>query len=375
MTSTAHALRAENGHAEPSGRRERSSFADWSAYAVLRSMMSIMQCFSPEQNLQTAGAIGSLYYRTNRRRRARAERNIALSFPDWPRERVAATAEASMRNMAQLFLVDALAMPRLVTPNLWPEYVRLGELHDVIDHFSRGRGAILVTGHCGNWELAGFTLSVMGFPVTALARPLDNRFVNEWIMGIREARGLEVITKWGATPVLQERLASGGRVGFIADQNAGDQGLFVPFFGRLASSYKSIGLLAMRYEIPIVTGHARRLGEHMRYELTCPDVIRPEDWVDQPDPLFYITARYTRAIEQMVRAAPEQYLWLHRRWKSRPKHERRGKPFPASLRRKLEQLPWMTEAELSRIMALSTDPDHVEEGADHPVSPAATYTA
>jgi KDO2-lipid IV(A) lauroyltransferase len=129
----------------------------------------------------------------------------------------------------------------------------------------------------------------------------------------------------------------------------------VPFFGRLASSYKSIGLLAMRYEIPIVAGCARRIGESMRYELACTDFIHPEDWVDQPDPLFYITARYNRAIERMIRSVPEQYLWLHRRWKSRPKHERLGRSAPRRLVARLEALPWMTTQELQRILSFSAE--------------------
>ena len=145
------------------------------------------------------------------------------------------------------------------------------------------------------------------------------------------------------------------QLGFIADQNAGEQGLFVPFFGRLASSYKSIGLLAMRHDVPIITGHARRLGPRLEYELSCTDAIMPQDWADQPDPLFYITARYNRAIEQMIRRAPEQYLWVHRRWKSRPRNERLGKPLSARMIAKLEQLPWMTTDELDLIVHRSNE--------------------
>ncbi|MDY7110292.1 MAG: lysophospholipid acyltransferase family protein, partial [Planctomycetota bacterium] len=201
-----------------------------------------------------------------------------------------------------------------------------------------------------------YALSVIGFPMSALARPLDNPLIDRYLLRIREARGLRVITKWGAMPVVRQSLAGGGRIGFIADQNAGDRGLFVPFFGRLASSYKSIGLLAMDHRVPIVAGHARRLDGRLRYELNCTDIITPEDWEGQPDPLFYVTARYNRAIETMIRAAPEQYLWLHRRWKSRPRHEREGRPMPDRLRAKLRALPWMTPSELDRIVALSDNP-------------------
>lgn len=88
----------------------------------------------------------------------------------------------------------------------------------------------------------------------------------------------------------------------------------------------------------------------MRYRIEIEDRIDPEEWEGQPDPLFYITARYRRAIEQSVRKAPEQYLWMHRIWKSRPLHERCDKPFPSLLRAKLEALPWMTQGELDSII-------------------------
>jgi KDO2-lipid IV(A) lauroyltransferase len=209
---------------------------------------------------------------------------------------------------------------------------------------------VFVTGHFGNWELLGCAMAAIGYPLTALARPLDNPLLNRWLLGVREARGMKILTKWGATPELQETIRQRGRLGFIADQNAGDGGLFVPFFGRLASSYKSIALLAMRYKVPVVAGHAQRINDGFEYDLGFTDVIWPNDWADQPDPLFYITARYNRAIETMVRRDPGQYLWIHRRWKSRPAHEREGKPMPARLIRKLEQLPWMTQEELDVIV-------------------------
>jgi KDO2-lipid IV(A) lauroyltransferase len=125
-------------------------------------------------------------------------------------------------------------------------------------------------------------------------------------------------------------LRKGEHVGFIADQNAGDWGLFVPFLGRMASTYKSTGLLAMRYRMPIILSFARRIDEQFRYEVEFIDCITPADWADRDDPLFYVTARVNHAIERMIRLAPGQYLWVHRRWKSRP---RKGRPPHAEPRR------------------------------------------
>ena len=119
----------------------------------------------------------------------------------------------------------------------------------------------------------------------------------------------------------------------------------------VASTYKSIGLLAIQRQAPIACGWARRIrgGQGFNWELGVVDLIRPEDWASRRDPLYYITARYMRAIENMVRECPEQYLWMHRRWKSRPRHEREGTPMPARLRRNLEELPWMDQTLMDRL--------------------------
>jgi Kdo2-lipid IVA lauroyltransferase/acyltransferase len=130
-----------------------------------------------------------------------------------------------------------------------------------------------------------------------------------------------VLGKKGATTEITQLLSRGGVVAFVADQNAGSKGVFVDFFGRKASTYKSIGLLAMEYQVPVVIGYARRLNGKFQFQVAAQDIIWPRDWQDQSDPLRYITQRYTRAVEDFVRTDPCQYLWVHRRWKTRPKGE------------------------------------------------------
>lgn len=328
---------------------QHGPIVNWTQYLALRGVVGLVQCFDAEQNLATAASVGRLFHNLSPARRERAVQNIARSFPNWPDQKVREVARRSFQHMFQLFMVESIMAPRLITPGTWPNYIRFKNVEGLLELLVRHEPAIFLTGHVGSWEALGITMAAIGYPLVALARPLDNPLINDWLLGIRETHGMKVITKWGATPILQDTIRNRGRVAFIADQNAGDQGLFVPFFGRLASNYKSIGLLAMRYNVPIVVGHALRLGQRFRYELGCVDFIRPDDWADQPDPLFYITARYNRAMESSIRAAPEQYLWLHRRWKSRPKHEQEGKPMPHRLVEKLEQLPWMTGDELARL--------------------------
>jgi len=225
--------------------------------------------------------------------------------------------------MQQLFtlFVEVLFTSRLVRLETWHKVIELENFREVVRLLTTGNGLILVTGHFGNWEILGYMLATLGFHTTSVARPLDNPYVNEWLLGVRERQGQRIIDKKGATTEVAPLLARGGAVGFIADQNAGTKGLFVDFFGRKASTYKSIGLLAMEYEVPVVIGYARRIDGRFRFRVGVQDIIYPADWQDQPDPLRYITQRYTKGIEDFVRKDPGQYLWVHRRWKTRPKGE------------------------------------------------------
>jgi KDO2-lipid IV(A) lauroyltransferase len=120
---------------------------------------------------------------------------------------------------------------------------------------------------------------------------------------------------------MEQFIADRQAIGFIADQDAGRKGLFVDFFGRKASAYKTIALLAVRYELPIICGYARRIGEGYHFQVGCQRLICPADWVDKEDPVRWITQQYTASLEEMIRQAPEQYLWVHRRWKHRPRGE------------------------------------------------------
>lgn len=302
-------------------RKERSDLIDRVQYLALRLVAAALHCFPVDTNLRTARLIGSALFRFDRRHRDRALGNLRRSFPDMTDAQRLRVAERSMQNLVMLG-VEVLFTTRLIRLDTYRRYVELENFGEALGLMLRGdRGLIMLTGHYGNWEVLGYVLATLGFPTTSIARPLDNRYVSEYVFGVREKTGQRIIAKKGATTEVTEVLDQKGTVGFIADQNAGTKGLFVDFFGRKASTYKSIGLLAMEYEVPVVIGYARRAGDRFRFRVGVQDVIYPEDWKVQPDPLRYVTQRYTKAIEDFVRVEPSQYLWVHRRWKTRPKGE------------------------------------------------------
>jgi KDO2-lipid IV(A) lauroyltransferase len=189
----------------------------------------------------------------------------------------------------------------------------------------------MVTGHFGNWEMAGYLFGVFGFPPHSVARTLDNPHLDRFLRAFRERTGQKLIPKNGGYDQMLEVLGGQGVLSFLADQDAGQRGLYVQFFGRPASTHKAIALLAVEHDAPIVVGGARRLGDDFRYEVVCEDLIDPADFRDSPDIVKDMTQRYTSALERMVRRDPDQYLWLHRRWKHQPQPRKsRSRPESAS---------------------------------------------
>jgi KDO2-lipid IV(A) lauroyltransferase len=301
--------------------KARNDFLDRLQYLALRLVSSMLHCWPVELNLAGARLLGDLMYTFDKRHRNRALANLRNSFPEMPEARRMQMARESMRQLFML-AVEVLFTTRLIKVNTFRRYIAMGDFEPVLRLLlKRNQGLIMLTGHYGNWEILGYVLATLGFQTTSIARPLDNPYINDWLLGVREKMGQKIIAKKGATEEVTQALSHYGAIGLIADQNAGPKGIFVDFFGRKASTYKSIGLLAMEYKVPVVVGYARRLNNGFRFEMGLSDVIYPEDWQDKEDPLRYITQRYSHAIEIFVRKDPGQYLWVHRRWKTRPKGE------------------------------------------------------
>ena len=299
----------------------RRVWLDLLVYGAVRLLAMVMQMFPIDLNLRTARFMGWVWYHIMPRHRKRARAHLQLAYGDQLNaEEVNRLALQSMQQMVMM-AVESLFTPRLINEWTWSRYVRLQGMRPLIDELLSDRGVIVLTAHYGNWELLGFMMTALGLRAVAVMRPLDNPYLNAYLFDVRVKRGLQLVDKKGATTLADDTLAGGGTLCFIADQNAGRKGEFVDFFGVEASTYRSIALLAIQHKVPIAVGYARRRSERFEYEAGCNRIIRPEEWAGRDDDLHWLTQEYTRAIEQFVREAPEQYLWMHRRWKSRPRGE------------------------------------------------------
>ncbi len=299
----------------------RGAAISWVAqYVALRLWTLVIGCFPVETNLRTARLMGDIWWLLLKRHRARAMDNLRPALGDrYSEAELWKIARASFQHFAQLYLVEAVMTPRLVGIWSWARYVRLHNIGPALRELLSDRGVIMLTAHFGNYELLGYTIARLGLPLTAVMRPLDNPLVNEFIVSSRRAGGVTLLDKKGATEEADETLATGGTLCFIADQDAGRKGVFADFFGRPASWYKSIALLAMRHNVPVVVGYAARERPGFRYGIVVERIIQPEEWSDRDDPLRWITRTFAGALEAGIRRHPEQYLWVHRRWKSQPR--------------------------------------------------------
>jgi KDO2-lipid IV(A) lauroyltransferase len=310
-------------------KRKRNIVLDWFAYIALRILIGFLFLFDVETNLRFARFLGRMLWRHYRRGRARALENLHASFPDKDEQWYETMGQKSCESIAML-AVDVLFTPRLVKKNNWRQYSRFKNVERAKWLSKETKGLLFVTGHYGNFELIGYMMGLFGFNVYSIARPLDNRFISEYLYGVREHAGQKIIDKRGAAELFDEVAISGATLCFIADQDAGQKGIFVDFFARLASTYKSIGLLAITNNIPIVIGYGRRINNRFFFEIGVTRIIFPGEWADKDDPLLWVTAEYTKAIEEFVREDPSQYWWLHRRWKHRPKNEETAKITPTA---------------------------------------------
>jgi Kdo2-lipid IVA lauroyltransferase/acyltransferase len=301
-------------------KKKRNLFLDWLAYIGLRILVLILYLFDVETNLRTACWLGRGLWKYYDRGRNRALENLRASFPEKNERWIWETGQRSFEQIAML-AIDVLFTPRLVKKNNWRDYSYFKNTERAKWLMIEGKSPLMLTAHYSNFEIIGYMLGLFDFNIYSIARPLDNKFINKYLFSIREKAGQKLIDKKGASEIIEKIIASGAPIGFIADQDAGRKGIFVDFFGRKASTYKSIGLLAITHNLPVGVAYSRRIGNRFYFEIGVQRIIMPEEWADKKNPLEWITAEYTKAIEDFVRDDPSQYWWLHRRWKHRPKEE------------------------------------------------------
>ena len=299
----------------------RKRHVDFAVYVAIRLMVAVLQALPLTTALRVADGLAWLVRQLDRRHRMVARENLNTAFPGQYSE---AETDELVKRVYRHFcrmMVEILQLGRRVHTGNWRDYLEYGSPEQsrmALSALLGERPILLVTAHFGNWELSGYIQALLGFKGYAIARPLDNPYLDAWLRRWREERGQKIIAKKGEFDRIEDVLQAGNALATLGDQDAGARGLFVNFFNRPASTHKAIALLSIEHNVPIVVIVCARIAEPMFYRLYVEDVIEPSEYDQHLNPVKAITERFTNALESLIRKHPEQYFWLHRRWKHQP---------------------------------------------------------
>jgi KDO2-lipid IV(A) lauroyltransferase len=290
-------------------------------YTLALMLLKLFGTMPRPMAYRSARIIAWLGFHLARRQRLAGLRNLQMALPDISRSDRQRILYGCFQNLGRL-LVEFTHFPELHKSNI-SQFVAHDGLENYLEAVRRGKGVIYLTGHFGAWELSSFAQSIYGYPLKFVVRPIDNRRVDNLITGYRTMGGNVPIQRNHAGREILKALRSNEAVGILFDQNTtSDEGVFVEFFGIPCATTTAIASFALRTGAAVVPGFliwdeaARK--HRLRFD-------PPVDLVQTGDLAMDVvtnTAEFNKILEGYVRKYPEQWLWIHKRWKTRPEGER-----------------------------------------------------
>jgi KDO2-lipid IV(A) lauroyltransferase len=306
----------------------RRKVTDWLAYIVVRCVICAIQSVSLETCERVCSVMAAIIDRTPLRRDV-IDPNVRLVFGELE-PRFATALRVSMWRHLLLMICEIAHAPRKIHRTNWRDHFYVRDKDAGLSLIMDSRPTVLVTGHFGNFELAGFVNGLFGLPSTTIARPLDNPHVNKFITEFRSLGGQHMLPKDGSSAPVQEILALAGTLALLADQHAGGKGVWVDFFGYPTSCHKALALFVLSSKAPMVVCYNRRLRHPLQFEMGITGIADPLVPSEQLESVKELTRWYNLQLENAIRLAPEQYWWLHRRWREVPARKTKSKPLDAS---------------------------------------------
>lgn len=266
---------------------------------------------------QLCGAFAAVLYRVHSRLRKVGLRNLAMALPELG-------LQQHQRILRQLYthlgwhFAEFCKMPRY-SPENTADWIRCEGMEHYEQAQAYGKGVLVLTGHLGAWELSSFYHSMLGHPMGLVARPLDNPLLDAFVRSIRCRHGNWMIPRNDFARGLLEAMHRGRSVGILMDTNmTPPEGIFVPFFGIPACTASGLARIALRTGAIIVPGFMLWESAESRYVLHFAPPIHPVVTDNRARDIEALTSHCTSVLESWIRRYPDQWLWIHRRWKTRP---------------------------------------------------------
>jgi KDO2-lipid IV(A) lauroyltransferase len=294
------------------GRLQR--IVDYAAYLAVRAAVCLIQSASLETCQAWSRRLGWMLWHVVRLRRQIVDANLLIAFPrSSPRER--ATIAVGMWEHLLLMVAEIAHAPRKIHRTNWRRLTQIPDMELMARRLLDRRPVVLISGHLGNFEMGGYMLGLHGFPTHTIARTLDNPYLDRWINQFRAATGQYMLAKDGSSREIDELLKRGGTLALLGDQHAGKAGVWVDFFGKPASTHKAVALFTLASQAPTATVANLRTGGPLQFEMCLAEFVDPADPGFDLGTVPLLTEWYTRQLEELIRATPQQYWWLHQRWR------------------------------------------------------------
>jgi KDO2-lipid IV(A) lauroyltransferase len=293
---------------------------EWFEYAAVWLILKMLAVLPRRVARGFAASVTSLLFFLLPRLKKTAELNLRLAFPHWTDTQRKDTTRKLVRNLGWM-AAEFARFPRLTKENI--EKVVILEGHEnFLDGQRRGKGVLYLTGHIGAWELSSFAHALYGYPLHYMARPLDNKRLDALVNQYRCSSGNRPIFKNESARVMLKILKDSGTIGILADQNTvPEEGVFVDFFGKSACTTTGIARVALHTGAAVVPGYAYWDETIQKYQLRFEPPVELIRTGDTERDVFENTQRFARVIEEIIRKHPDQWVWVHKRWKTRPKGE------------------------------------------------------
>jgi KDO2-lipid IV(A) lauroyltransferase len=280
-----------------------------------------MQAFSDSVVERCASFLAWLANDLLKFRRAVIVENLSAVYPQLNATQQQELARQMWRSLV-LMCCEIAQAPRRINRYSWRDYIELNKLDALVSALLDQRPTILLSGHFGNFEIAGFAAGLFGFPSFTIARPLDNPNLNTFFNTFRGMHGQFILPKRGVADQVTNLLQSGATLTVLGDQADSISGIELDFLGRKATCHKAIALFALNSNSNMVVATAVRQSRSMKFDLACIDVLDVMQLEGADRSIRGVTQWYNRQLENEIRRTPHQYWWLHRRWKARRKRRR-----------------------------------------------------
>jgi KDO2-lipid IV(A) lauroyltransferase len=293
---------------------------DWLEYATVWLLLKKLGFLPRPLARGLAAAMARILYELSPKLRKTAEVNLRIAFPEWSESQRNAVIHAMVRNLGWM-ATEFARFPNYSKENI-EQIVVLDGNENFLEGQRRGKGVLFLTGHIGAWELSSFAHALYGYPLHYMARPLDNQRIDDLVNGYRCLSGNRPIFKNESARVMLKVLKDAGTVGILADQNTmPEEAVFVDFFGTKANTSTGIARVALHTDAAVVPGYVVWDQKIRKYRLRFEPPVELIRTGDPDRDVLENTQKFTKVIEDIIRKYPEQWVWVHGRWNTRPKGE------------------------------------------------------